>query len=67
MRLGDGKSAARVNAAANELHTMNQKLSELQAERMKLASSLATLEVYAQRDALSVSVSAEKLDEFVYM
>lgn len=63
----DSKTAARLAASAAELSALNRRLAQLQADRMRLAGAVATLDVYAGRDALNAAISAEKLDEFVYM
>ncbi|SGZ56105.1 CIC11C00000001526 [Sungouiella intermedia] len=67
LRIGEGKTAARMDAAYKELSNVNKTISELQADAMKLTSLLEMLEVYASRDALNVEISKEKLDEFTYL
>lgn len=63
----DSKTGARLSASAAELASLNRRLAQAQAERMRLAGAVGTLEVYAGRDALNAAICAEKLDEFVYM
>lgn len=63
----DPKTAARLGASAAELGALNRRLAQLHADRMRLAGAVATLDVYARRDALNAAICAEKLDEFVYM
>lgn len=67
LRIGEGKTAARMESTYKELASVNKTISELQAETLKLSSLLATLEVYGKRDSLSVEISNEKLDEFTYL
>lgn len=67
LKLGEGKTAARVDANYRELASVNKTISLLQEETFKLQCLLLMLEVYASRDALSVEVSKEKLDEFTYL
>lgn len=67
LKLGEGKTAARVDANYRELASVNKSISLLQEETFKLQCLLSMLEVYGSRDALSVEVSKEKLDEFTYI
>lgn len=67
LKLGEGKTAARLELNYKELSSVNDKLAELQSEKIKLTCALATLEVYAQRDALNTEICSEKLDEFTYL
>lgn len=67
LRIGEGRTAARMDATYKELSNVNKTIAELQAEAMKLNALLSMLEVYALRDALNVEITNEKLDEFTYM
>ncbi|OBA20500.1 hypothetical protein METBIDRAFT_43406 [Metschnikowia bicuspidata var. bicuspidata NRRL YB-4993] len=67
LKLGQGKTAARVELNYKEISRVNDRLAELQSEKVKLACALSTLEVYAKRDALNVEICSEKLDEFTYL
>ncbi|KAM9911299.1 hypothetical protein OXX69_003662 [Metschnikowia pulcherrima] len=67
LRLGEGKTAARLEQNHKELAAVNNKLAELQSEKIKLTCALSTLEVYAKRDALNSEICSEKLDEFTYL
>lgn len=67
LHIGEGKTAARMNANYKDLVSVNKSISQLQEDAYKLQSLLATLEVYGARDALNVEISKEKLDEFTYL
>lgn len=67
LRMGEGKTAARMEATYKELVSINNTISELQSEKYKLSNLLATLDVYCARDSLNVEISKEKLDEFTYL
>lgn len=67
LRIGEGKTAARMDATYKEVSNVNKTIAELQADAMKLSALLSMLEVYALRDALNVEITNEKLDEFTYM
>lgn len=59
--------ASRLNANYNELEAVDKSLASLHAERHRLNMAISMLEIYAKRDAISVEVATEKLDEFTYI
>lgn len=67
LHIGEGKTAARMEANYRELQKVNQAISELQADAHRMECLLAVLEVYGARDALNVEITSEKLDEFSYL
>ncbi|KAG7194016.1 uncharacterized protein KQ657_005215 [Scheffersomyces spartinae] len=49
-----------------ELEEVDARLMELQKSRLAMESAAKTLEIYAAKEALNVSITNDKLEEFTY-
>lgn len=67
LRIKDPKVASQMESNYLAEVAVNETLSKLQVESMKLENTLATFDVYAKRDALNVEQCNQKLEEFTYM
>lgn len=50
-----------------ELEEVDARLIELQKTRLSMESAVRTLEIYAAKEALNVSITNDKLEEFTYL